>query len=208
MCSITGAVWEGPPRSGRSTMPRVLCVWFPRWPIQRLRSERPDLKHSELVLIAGRNQRLLVTVCGPNAERRGVRVGQPLAEARALIPKARFLRADSSADREALRQLALDGQRFSPLVGLEDATAPESLLFDVTGCTHLWHDEERFVGAVREYWIERGYQVQLALAGAVGAAWALAHWYESAVVPEGGESEALSGLPVELLRLPATVLDR
>ena len=43
-CSIAGAVWEVPPRSGRSTMPRVLCVWFPKWPIQRLRSERPELR--------------------------------------------------------------------------------------------------------------------------------------------------------------------
>jgi protein ImuB len=189
-------------------MPRVLCVWFPRWPIQRLRSERPDLKRSELVLIAGRNPRLLVTVCGSKAERLGVHAGQPLAEARALIRNARFLPADPVADRETLRQLALDGQRFSPLVGLEDGPAPESLLSDVTGCTHLWQDEDRFVQTVREYWTGRGYNIQLALAGTVGTAWALAHWTAVAVVSRGGETEALSGLPVELLRLPVTVLER
>ena len=37
-CCIAGAASEATPRCGRSTMPRVLCVWFPRWPIQRLRS--------------------------------------------------------------------------------------------------------------------------------------------------------------------------
>ena len=126
--SITGAVWEVPPRSGRSTMPRVLCVWFPRWPIQRLRNEQPELRRSELVLFAGHNQRPCVTVCGPKAERLGVRVGQPLAEAKALFRKAVFLPADVVADREALCQLALDGQRFSPLVGLEEGIPPESLL--------------------------------------------------------------------------------
>jgi protein ImuB len=91
---------------------------------------------------------------------------------------------------------------------VEDGTTPESLLSDVTGCTHLWQDEDRFVRTVREYWTGRGYHIQLALAGTVGAAWALAHWTNIAVVSRGGETQALSGLPVELLRLPATVLER
>lgn len=186
----------------------MLCVWFPRWPIQRLRSERPELGRSELVLFAGQSQRLLVTVCGPRAERLGVRVGQPLAEAKALIRAARFLPADAVADREALRQLALDGHRFSPLVGLEEAISPESLLSDVTGCTHLWDGEDRFVQAVREYWTGRGYRTQLALASSVGASWALARTATASVVPAGEEMAALSGLSVALLRLPATVLER
>ena len=54
-------------------MPRVLCVWFPKWPIQRLRSARPELRRSELVLFAGQNQRPSITVCSPKAERLGVR---------------------------------------------------------------------------------------------------------------------------------------
>jgi protein ImuB len=191
-------------------MPRVLCVWFPKWPIQRLWNERPELRRTELVLFVGQNQRLLVTVCGPGAERRGVRAGQPLAEAKALMRNARFLPADAAADREALRQLALEAHRFSPLAGLEEASFPEALLSDVTGCTHLWGGEERFLKAVREHWTGRGYRTQLALAGSVGAAWALAHTAAATVVPEGKEKEtaALSGLSVELLRLPATVLER
>ncbi len=189
-------------------MPRVLCVWFPRWPIQRLRSERPDLKRSDVILFARQSQRLLVTVCGRRAERRGVRVGQPLAEAKALMPTAVFLPADADADREALRLLALDGQRFSPLVGLEEGTHPESLLCDVTGCTHLWGGEERFLWAVRDYWAGRNYFIRLALAGTLGAAWALARAATATVVPVGEEAAALSGLPVELLRLSSAVLER
>jgi protein ImuB len=119
-----------------------------------------------------------------------------------------YLPADLVADREALRQQALEGQRFSPLVGLEEAVAPESLLGDVTGCTHLWDGEERFLQAVRDHWMEQGFQIQLALAGSVGAAWAVAHAVRAAVVPAGGETEALSDLPVRLLRLPVTVLER
>jgi protein ImuB len=150
----------------------------------------------------------LVTVCGPKAERLGVCISQPLTEAKALMPKAVFLPADVVADRQALCQLALDGQRFSPWVGLEEGPCPESLLSDVTGCTHLWNGEERFLQSVRDYWLGRGYHIQLALAGTLGAAWALAHTVTAAVVPAGEETTALSGLPVELLRLPTTVVER
>jgi protein ImuB len=149
-----------------------------------------------------------VTVCGRKAERRGVRIGQPLAEAKALMPKAVFLPADAIADRQALRLLALDGQRFSPLVGVEEVSQPESLLCDVTGCTHLWDGEERFLRAVRDYWVGRDYFIRLALAGTPGAAWALARAATAAVVLTADEEAALSDLPVALLRLPAAVLER
>jgi protein ImuB len=124
------------------------------------------------------------------------------------LRRAVYLPADVGADREALCQRALDGQRFSPLVGLEEGMAPESLLSDVTGCTHLWGGEEPFLQAVRDHWTERGFQIQLALAGTVGTAWAVAHAVRAAVVPAGGETAALSHLPVSLLRLPISTLER
>ncbi len=189
-------------------MPRVLCVWFPRWPIQRLQSARPELERSELVLFAGQNQRPSITVCSRKAERLGLHIGQPLAEAKALLPKAVFLAADVDADRAALCQLALDCQRFSPLVGLEEGNHPESLLCDVTGCTDLWHGEDRYLEAVRGYWRNRGYHIHLALAGTVGAAWALAHAATTSLVPAGDLEAALAGLSVAALRLPPDVLER
>jgi len=189
-------------------MPRVLCVWFPRWPIQRLRSERPELDRSEIVLFAGQNGRALITACTSKAERLGLRIGQPLAEARAQLRKAIFLPADVAADRASLCQLALDCQRFSPLVGLEEGAHPESLLCEVTGCTHLWDGENRFLQAVDSYWRGRGYHVQLALASSIGAAWPLARSSTTSLVPAGDEAAALSGLPAAALRLPPAALER
>jgi protein ImuB len=185
-----------------------MCVWFPRWPIQRLRSARPELDGSEIVLFAGQNQRPVITVCSAKAERLGVSIGQPLAEAKALLPKAVYLAADFDADRDALYQLALDCQCFSPLVGSEESEHPESLLCEVTGCTHLWDGEEPFLQAVRTYWRGRGYQIQVALAGTVGSAWALAHTTNMAVVPEGNEELALAPLPIAEIRLPPAALQR
>jgi protein ImuB len=189
-------------------MPRVMCVWFPRWPIQRLRNTRPELKRCELGLFASRRERPTITECSPNAERLGIHIGQPLAEAKALLPNAKFIPADLTADRDALCQLAVDCQKYSPMVGLEDGDPPESLLCDVTGCTHLWNGEECFLEAVRDYWRGRRYHVGLALAGTIGAAWALAHTATFSLVAVGDEEAALSGLPVEALRLPPLALER
>jgi len=189
-------------------MPRVLCVWFPKWPIQRLQSERPELRRSDLVLFAGRNQRPSITVCSPRAQRLGLHIGQPLAEAKALLPQAVYLPADAKADRAALCQLALDCQRFSPLVGLEEGDYPESLFCDVTGCTDLWKGEEQYLEAVRRYLSGRGYHIHLALASTVGAVWALAHTAATSLVAAGDEETSLAGLSVAALRLPAEVLER
>jgi len=150
----------------------------------------------------------VVTVCSSNAERLGLYIGQPLAEAKALRTKAVFLPADADADRGALCQLALDCQRFSPLVGLEEGALPESLLSEVTGCTHLWIGEERFLREVRSYWRARGYHIHLALACSVGAAWALAHHATISLVPPGDEETSLSGLPLGALRLPPEARER
>ena len=126
-----------------------------------------------------------IIACSAKAERLGLRIGQPLAEAKALLPKAVFLPADVAADRAALVQLAIEFQCFTPLVGLEETAEPECLLCEVAGCTHLWDGEEGFLDAVRSYWRVRGYHIQLALAGTVGAAWALAHTTVLSLVPAG-----------------------
>jgi protein ImuB len=85
---------------------------------------------------------------------------------------------------------------------------PESLLCEVSGCTHLWNGEARFLEAVRAFWRGRGYQTHLALAGTVGAAWALAHTNTISLVNTGDERQALAGLPSAMLRLPEATLER
>ncbi len=172
-----------------------------------MRCARPELRRSETALFAAQNQRPLITVCSLDAERLGLRIGQPLAEAKSILPKANFLPADFVADRDALCQLALDCQRFTPLIGLEEGAHPESLFCEVMGCTHLWGGETQFLEAVRDYWIERGFQIQLALTSTMCASWCSAHTSRNSLVDPGDEEPALSKLPVAALRLPSVVLE-
>src|SRR5262245_52635788 len=128
-------------------MKRVLCMWLPRWPIQRLCRGEPELSRQPLALYApGAGGKVFVTVCSLAAARRGVAPGMPLAEARALTMQnrglpTRFALHEPREDREALRRLAVWCQRFSPLVSLEQAESPDSLFLDITGCAHLFGGE-------------------------------------------------------------------
>src|SRR5688572_2720747 len=134
-------------------MRRMLCVWFPNWTIQRWRRTDPRIRSGALVVsaeAAGRGLRVVASC--PNASRYGVQAGMPVAEARALLQPAQscirtyWQSADPAGDRHALRQIALDCQRYTPLTGLDDEG--ESILLDITGCAQLFGDEPGLLGAL------------------------------------------------------------
>lgn len=93
-------------------MARVLCIWLPNWPIQRLRaSARDELRDRPLVLFARHPQRgQRVTAACPEALRRGVRIGMPASEVAALLagrpiePRDLHVAAQNSAPRAARPQ--------------------------------------------------------------------------------------------------------
>src|SRR5437773_5475872 len=126
-------------------MKRILCLWFPNWPVQRrvaaaARSAPLPLRvatkrESALILHAPIAGKPRVTACSRAARRLGVKPGMLLAGAEALaVGEGVFEPHDPRADREALRRLALRCQQFTPLAAVEDAESPDSVLLDVTGC--------------------------------------------------------------------------
>ncbi|MBX3444546.1 MAG: DNA polymerase Y family protein [Planctomyces sp.] len=191
-------------------MKRVLCVWFPNWPIQRISAARPELKGRPVVLHSALESRLPgVTACSSPAARRGVRIGMPLAEARTLVPSARFFADDSTADDKELRRLAWTCQQFTPRAGLEEAVRPESLFLDVTGCEAHFKSIPQLCEQIAATYRRRGYRVRIAAAATWGAAWAAAHTMkgqEFFVLEQPQLHETLSPLPIWGLRLPPETL--
>lgn len=177
---------------------------MPQWPLQRLVHEQTGLNDRALVLYEiARNARRVATA-SVRAETLGIHPGMTVSEATALAESAAVPLvaepADPAADRRALEQLAQASQQFSPVVGLEEATAPECLLLDITGLAHLFGGESRLVAEFTRSLTRRGLAVRVAVAGTVGAAWALAHYAESS-------EERLEQLPIEALRLPPETVD-
>lgn len=106
--------------------------------------------------------------------------------------------------------------RYSPLVGWVEGDNPDSLLLDVTGCSHLFGGEEEMARQIVRDFQRLRFVPRVAVADTVGAAWALARYgpadlskgrLQPLVVPAGRLAEALGPLPVEALQLSAPVAE-
>lgn len=128
-------------------MKRVMCLWFPNWPIQRRLAADPSGRHPATILHGLARGKTRVIACCRNARQRGVTPGMLLAEAQSLWPSAaasvRFEEHDPLADRHALRELALWCHQFSPTVAVDDAETPDCLLLDATGLVVEENREQR-----------------------------------------------------------------
>ncbi|MGQ0636617.1 MAG: Y-family DNA polymerase [Planctomycetaceae bacterium] len=182
-------------------MPRVLCLWFPDWPLQRLCAARPELKGRPIVLFDESPRggyRVTHSSC------REIFKEMPLAEAKALSPQAQFEPHDRSADSECLQVLAVECQRFSPSVGIGDEA---SLLMDVTGCTHLFEGEQPLARQVARFVARLKLVGKVSIADTVGAAWGVCRYGRAGVVSRGENETALYPLPVAALRLSASIVE-
>ncbi|UEM05156.1 DNA polymerase Y family protein [Skermanella rosea] len=181
---------------------RVLSLWLPGLATDRLARRKPELRDRPLVTILGDHGRMIVAAVNGHAESAGIQPGMTLADARALEPSVHPVDADPAADAQALDGLADWCGRYTPWVGLD---APDGIFLDISGCAHLFGGEPALlrdvVGRLKGF----GYQAGAAVADSAGAAWAVArHGGERIVaVPPGRGRQALAGLPVEALRLPA-----
>ncbi len=221
-------------------MQRILAIWLPNWPIQRLIHDKPALEQRPVILQHRTRRGLCVLACSRAARQLGVQVDLPVAEATALLRRAggaatgpssshkatlHLETHDPAADRIALVKLATWCHRFSPLVGLEAAAAPDTLLLNVTGVTPLFGSEPTFVEQVTRRFQQQRLGVRLGLSDTVGAAWALAHFgpgnhgepigaefngaeFNGAGANSSGSPEiAVERLPLAALRLPDETVD-
>jgi protein ImuB len=140
----------------------------------------------------------------------------PLAEAEALLTGRGTMPAhiephDPAADVAALRELARTCDEYSPLFGIEALASPECLLLDVVGCEHLFGGGQQLVDALAADFRDRGFQVRVALAPTIGAAWAAAHClakpHAQPVLGDQDIEQAIAPLPVSSLRLSAAITD-
>ena len=179
-----------------------MSIWLPNWPLQRILVEQTELKNRPIVLYQTGQRGLHVVTCCHSAAQRGVFTGMPVAEARGLFradislaggenrqgsskftaqtgrheQEPYFHRHDPQADLFALEKLAIFCLCYSPTVGWAETDLPDTLLLDVTGCAHLFQNEQGLAARIAAELRQLGYRVRVASAGTIGAAWALAHY--------------------------------
>src|SRR3954464_10104033 len=130
-------------------MRRVMYLYLPRWPIDRLRrlggkraaatSSRsaPPVGAPFATIIAAGGRRLLAAL-NPAAEAAGLAHGMPLADALSFLPSLATVPADPTADAAALTRFAEWCGCYSPWTAPDGA---DGIKIEITGCAHLWGDE-------------------------------------------------------------------
>ncbi len=207
-------------------MSRIVFVWFPAWPIDRLRRVSPDLVPAQhpFALVEGGAHGLRIHAANSAALAAGVRIGQPLADVRAALPELAVRPAETRRDAKALAHLARWLGRYSPV---RNTDGPDGIWIDITGAAHLLGGEKALLDDLVGRLARLGIDARAGLADTYGAAHALARWQATARAPlaiaaararpDGLElgcdplRKALAALPVAALRLaPATtqLLDR
>ena len=189
-------------------MARVISVFLPDWPTDRLRRQAGNAAPpaEAPLIIAGRDgNRRVITAADAAAHALGLRVGMPVTKAQALVPGLVIAPADPRADEESLERLALwILQRFSPIVAVDGA---DGIVIDSTSADHLHGGEAAMLDALVGRLTLSGVAARAAVADTWGGAHALARYRADPVfiAPPGSTQAVLAPLPFEGLRLPPAI---
>jgi protein ImuB len=172
---------------------RILALWLPRLCTDRLARKSPTPFKAPLVVSHKSGNALVVHAMDARAARHGLYVGQPLANARAMVQPLTVIASDEKADRALLENIADWCDRFTPMVSMDP---PYGLYLDITGAAHLFGGEAAMLQEVTRKITAQGFAVRAAIAGTSLCARALARYAHGAIVPPGQEAAAAAPLPI------------
>ncbi|WJR66383.1 DNA polymerase Y family protein [Neorhizobium sp. CSC1952] len=189
-------------------MPRVVCVYFPYLSTDRIRRHGDAAVPADqpLVVISKSGVKRSVSAIDAAACKAGVRVGMAASKAQAAFANLTMIDADPAADAAALERLGLWALRqYSPIVALDGT---DGLVMDTEGADHLRGGETMMISGLVNMLRGRGLTARAAVADTWGAAHAITRLTtaETTVVPVGGVSKAVTGLPIHCLRLPSDII--
>ncbi|WP_276091466.1 DNA polymerase Y family protein [Pedobacter sp. JY14-1] len=185
---------------------RFVYIWFPELKTDWLIRRRPELKDACFVLTIKQHGRMVISAVSPAARAQAIRTGMVLADARTIVPD--ILSFDDHPGRfsKLLEKLAEWFVRFSPVVATDGT---DGLILNSDGCSHLWGGEENYLRIILEKIRSMGYHCRGAIAGTIGAAWAIVHYTDNAaILTAHTQLEHLLSLPPEALRLEPDTAQR
>lgn len=181
----------------------MLSLWLRRLSIDRIVRSRKHETSVPLVVTGKRGNVEVLTAVDDAARRLGLTSGLALAQARAMHPGIDVAAEDVEADAALLDSIADWCLRYTPLVACD---MPDGLLLDISGCAHLYGGERELIADLSGRLEKSGFAYSLAIAGTIGATWAVARYGEPASYACGEERSVLAPLPLSALRLPPTTV--
>jgi protein ImuB len=186
-------------------MSRIAVIWFPHLMTDRMLRRQAELKELPFVLAATERGRRVVKAVNHLSHERGVRTGMVLADCKALVPELQVFDHDEKQFQKLMKALAEWCIRYTPLVSIDQ----DRLILDVSGCTHLWGGEEKYLKDIHTRFKNFGYHIRTAMADTIGCAWAVCMYGKNAdIITSGEQVPALSALPSIALRIEMSSLER
>ena len=178
---------------------RWMAIWLPGLPCDRLiRSGKVSPGDKPLIVYAKTGNAYTIASLDRRASSLGLRVGMPVADARAMQPHLVAVEADEEADAALLDRIATWCDRYSPIV-VKDP--PHGLFIDLTGCSHLFGGDGAVLDDLQKRLERQGFISRSAIAPTPGAAWAMARAGRARLADEETVNDILAPLPVSALRL-------
>lgn len=123
-------------------MPRVVCVYFPHLPTDRIRrhGEAAVPADQPLVVIWKSGSKRWISAADTAARKLGLKLGMPASKAQAIVAGLAMIDADPAADAAALKRLALWALRqYSPVVAVNGV---DGIVIETEGADHLQGNED------------------------------------------------------------------
>ena len=184
---------------------RFISIWFRNLNTDWFTLTQPHLATVPFVLTTSSKGKVVVTSANHLALAAGIVPSMSLADARAITPSLERQDEQPELPAKLLSRLAEWCLRFTPHVSTD---LPDGLILDVTGCSHLWGGDVPYLDTIIKRIKLRGYDIQVAMADTIGAAWAIARYSKSCVVSEGMHGEILKNLPPQALRIDREIVER
>ncbi len=167
---------------------------------------KPELKDVPFVLAAPEHGRMVIKATSAAAHARGIHVNMVVADCRAILPDLLVFDYDPGQAERLLHALAEWCLRYTPVAAID---LPDGLILDVSGCPHLWGGEQQYIMDIVSRLSAFGYDVRLAIADTIGAAWGVSrHALSPTIIANSRQLDALLPLPPAALRLEQATLDR
>jgi protein ImuB len=185
---------------------RFVAIWFRHLTTDRMIRYQPALKDIPFVVAAPNHGRMIVTAANFIAQNNGVQIGMAVADCRAILPELQVFDENPGLINKVLKGLAEWCIRFTPIAAVD---APDGLILDASGCTHLWGGEDAYLKDIFTRLKNIGYEVKVAMADTIGAAWAVCRYGKKMqIVEPGNQITALLTLPPTALRLETAIVER
>ncbi len=167
---------------------------------------QPDLKDVPFVMAAPARGRMVIKAANIMAQQKGIDADMVVADCRAILPSLQVFDDKPELTEKLLNALAGWCLRYTPVVAIHE---PEDLVLDISGCAHLWGGEKRYLSDIVTRLRGIGYDVRVAIADTIGAAWAVCHFgTASPLVAPDAQLSVLQYLPPAALRLDILTLEK